>query len=43
MIGLDEVPFVPLYQPKNYVGVSPAIKGYLYHPIWFVSLEKLSR
>jgi hypothetical protein len=32
-----------LVQPKNYVGVSPAIKGYVIHPIWFVSLQNLSR
>jgi peptide/nickel transport system substrate-binding protein len=42
-IALDEVPFVMLIQPKNYVGVNPAIKGYAIHPIWFVTLAKLSR
>ncbi|MBI3455885.1 MAG: ABC transporter substrate-binding protein [Candidatus Rokubacteria bacterium] len=43
LIGLDEVPHVMLIQPKNYVGVSPSIKGYVIHPIWFVSLQHLSR
>jgi peptide/nickel transport system substrate-binding protein len=42
-IGLDESPHVMLVQPKNYVGVSPSLKGYAIHPIWFVSLDRLSR
>lgn len=42
-VGLDESAHVMLIQPKNYVGVSPAIKGYVIHPIWFVSLQNLSR
>ncbi|MGH7265914.1 MAG: ABC transporter substrate-binding protein [Candidatus Rokuibacteriota bacterium] len=42
-IGLDEVPHIMLLQPKNFVGVHPAIKGYAIHPIWFVGLEHLSR
>jgi hypothetical protein len=32
-----------LMQPKSYVGINPAIKGYAIHPIWFVTLSKLSR
>ena len=40
---LDDVPFILLIQPKAYVGLNPAIKGYAYHPIWFVTLSKLSR
>lgn len=42
-IGLDEVPHVMLVQPKNYVGTNPAIKGYAIHPIWFVTLQNLTR
>jgi peptide/nickel transport system substrate-binding protein len=42
-IGLDEAPHIMLVQPKNYVGVNPAIQGYVIHPIWFVSLDRLSR
>jgi peptide/nickel transport system substrate-binding protein len=42
-IALDDVPFVMLIQPKSYVGINPAIKGYAIHPIWFVTLAKLSR
>jgi peptide/nickel transport system substrate-binding protein len=42
-IALDDAPFIMLIQPKSYVGINPAIKGYAIHPIWFVSLSKLSR
>jgi peptide/nickel transport system substrate-binding protein len=42
-IGLDEAPHAMLIQPKNYVGVAPGLKGYVIHPIWFVSLDRLSR
>jgi peptide/nickel transport system substrate-binding protein len=42
-IALDDVPFVMLIQPKSYVGINPAIKGYAIHPIWFATLSKLSR
>ena len=40
---LDDVPFILLIQPKSYVGINPAIKGYAVHTIWFVTLSKLSR
>jgi peptide/nickel transport system substrate-binding protein len=42
-IVLEDVPFVMLIQPKNFVGLNPAIKGYAIHPIWFVTLAHLSR
>lgn len=42
-IVLEDVPFIMLVQPKSYVGINPAIKGYAIHPIWFVSLPRLSR
>src|SRR5262245_31722246 len=42
-IALEDVPFIMLIQPKSYVGVNPAIKGYAVHTIWFVTLSKLSR
>jgi len=42
-IALEDVPFIMLIQPKSYVGLDPAIKGYAIHPIWFVTLAKLSR
>ena len=42
-IALEDVPFIMLIQPKSFVGVNPAIKGYVIHPIWFVTLSKLSR
>ncbi len=41
--ALEDVPFIMLVQPKSYVGLNPAIKGYAIHPIWFVTLAKLSR
>ncbi len=42
-ITMDDVPEVMLIQPKSYVGLNPAIKGYAIHPIWFVTVSKLSR
>jgi len=42
-VVLDDVPFIMLIQPKSFVGVNPSIKGYAIHPIWFVTLSKLSR
>jgi peptide/nickel transport system substrate-binding protein len=42
-IALEDVPYVPLVQAKQYVGINPAIKGYAIHPIWFVTLASLSR
>jgi peptide/nickel transport system substrate-binding protein len=42
-LALEDVPFIILIQPKSYVGLNPAIKGYAIHPIWFVTLAKLSR
>ncbi len=42
-VALDDVPFIMLIQPKSYVGVNPSIKGYAIHPIWFVTLSRLSR
>jgi peptide/nickel transport system substrate-binding protein len=41
--ALEDVPFIMLVQPKNYVGMNPAIKGYAIHPIWFVTVANLSR
>jgi peptide/nickel transport system substrate-binding protein len=42
-VVLDDVPFIMLIQPKSFVGVNPSIKGYAIHPIWFVTLSRLSR
>ncbi len=42
-VALDDVPFIMLIQPKSFVGVNPSVKGYAIHPIWFVTLSKLSR
>ena len=42
-IVMDDTPFIMLVQPKWYVGLNPAIKGYNIHPIWFVTVAKLSR
>ncbi len=42
-IVMEDVPFIILIQQKSYVGLTPAIKGYAIHPIWFVTLAKLSR
>jgi peptide/nickel transport system substrate-binding protein len=42
-IAMEDVPEIMLIQPKNFVGINPTIKGYAIHPIWFVSLSKLSR
>jgi ABC-type transport system substrate-binding protein len=42
-IALEDVPEIMLIQPKNFVGLNPAIKGYAIHPIWFVTVANLSR
>ena len=42
-IALEDAPYVTLLQPKTYAGLNPAIKGYAIHPIWFVTLSRLSR
>jgi peptide/nickel transport system substrate-binding protein len=42
-IALEDAPYVTLIQPKTYAGLNPAIKGYAIHPIWFVTLARLSR
>jgi peptide/nickel transport system substrate-binding protein len=42
-LALEDAPYVPLVQAKLFVGINPAIKGYVQHPIWFVTLAKLSR
>jgi peptide/nickel transport system substrate-binding protein len=42
-VVLEDVPQIMLIQPKAYVGINPAIKGYEIHPIWFVTVAKLSR
>ncbi len=42
-VVLDDVPFIMLIQPKSFVGINPSINGYAIHPIWFVTLSKLSR
>jgi peptide/nickel transport system substrate-binding protein len=42
-IAMEDVPEIMLIQPKNFVGLNPAIKGYAIHPIWFVTVANLSR
>src|SRR5262249_15222905 len=42
-IALEDMPVVALAQPKDYVAINPAIKGYEIHPIWYVTLARLSR
>jgi peptide/nickel transport system substrate-binding protein len=42
-IAMDDVPTIMLIQPRNFVGVNPAIKGYAIHPIWWVTVANLSR
>jgi peptide/nickel transport system substrate-binding protein len=42
-IALEDVPEIMLVQPKNFVGLNPAIKGYAIHPIWWVTVANLSR
>jgi peptide/nickel transport system substrate-binding protein len=42
-IAMDDAPTIMLIQPKSYVGINPAIKGYAIHPIWFVTVANLSR
>lgn len=42
-IALEDVPVIALAQPREYVGISPTIKGYEIHPIWYVTLARLSR
>ena len=42
-IALEDVPFIMLVQPKSYVGLNSALKGYAIHPIWFITVANLSR
>jgi peptide/nickel transport system substrate-binding protein len=42
-IVLDDAPTIMLIQPKSFVGVNPALKGYAIHPIWFVTVARISR
>jgi peptide/nickel transport system substrate-binding protein len=42
-VVMDDAPEVMLIQPRVFAGVNPAIKGYAIHPIWFVTVSKLSR
>jgi peptide/nickel transport system substrate-binding protein len=42
-IALEDVSTIMLIQPKNFVGLNPAIKGYAIHPIWWVTVANLSR
>ncbi len=42
-VALEDVPTIMLIQPRNFVGLNPAIKGYAIHPIWWVTVANLSR
>jgi peptide/nickel transport system substrate-binding protein len=42
-IAMEDVPTIMLIQPRNFVGLNPAIKGYAIHPIWWVTVANLSR
>ncbi len=42
-VVMDDAPEIMLIQPKAYAGINPAIEGYEIHPIWFVTVSKLSR
>jgi peptide/nickel transport system substrate-binding protein len=42
-LAIEDAPYAAVAQPKLFVGINPAIKGYAQHPIWFVTLAKLSR
>jgi peptide/nickel transport system substrate-binding protein len=42
-IAVEDVSTIMLIQPKSFVGLNPAIKGYAIHPIWFVTVANLSR
>jgi peptide/nickel transport system substrate-binding protein len=42
-IAMEDVPEIMLIQPKSFVGLNPAIKGYAIHPIWFVTIANLSQ
>ena len=39
----DDVPWVPMIQAKVPYALNPGLKGFVYHPVWFVTLANLSR
>jgi ABC-type transport system substrate-binding protein len=39
----EDVPWVPMIQAKVSYALNPALKGFVYHPVWFVTLANVSR
>ena len=39
----EDVPWVPMIQAKVSFALAPSLKGFVYHPVWFVTLANLSR
>jgi peptide/nickel transport system substrate-binding protein len=39
----EDVPWVPMIQAKVSYALNPGLKGFVYHPVWFVTLANLSR
>jgi peptide/nickel transport system substrate-binding protein len=42
-LAVEDQPYVPMIQAKVSFALNPAIKGFTYHPVWFVTLANLSR
>lgn len=42
-LSQEDVPYVPMIQAKVYYALNPDIKGFTYHPVWFVTLGNLHR
>ena len=42
-LSLEDVPWVPMIQAKVYYALNPELKGFVYHPVWFVTLATLRR
>ena len=42
-LAIEDMPYVPMIQAKVSFALTPSLKGFTYHPVWFVTLANLSR
>jgi peptide/nickel transport system substrate-binding protein len=42
-LAIEDMPYVPMIQAKVFFALTPSLKGFTYHPVWFVTLTNLSR
>jgi peptide/nickel transport system substrate-binding protein len=42
-LAIEDMPYAPMIQAKVAFAMNPGIKGFVYHPVWFVTLANLSR